>query len=73
MKDIKPLMLWAKANGEAKIVDRILVKLLPDLVKANQQVTADMLDHQSVIEIPIELYERMRSIAEDLVGQSYCA
>jgi hypothetical protein len=73
MKDIKPLMLWAKANGEAKIVDRILVKLLPDLIKANQQVTADMLDDQTVVEIPSDLYERMQSIAEDLVGQRYCA
>jgi hypothetical protein len=71
MKDIKPLMLWAKANGEAKIVDRILVKLLPELVKFRQELTADMLEHQSTVEVPAELYARIQSVAEALVGQQY--
>ena len=71
MKDVKPLLLWAKAHGEAKIIDRILVRLLPELIKMNQELTADMLDHQNIIEIPLALYDRIQQETEALVGQQY--
>lgn len=71
MKDIIPLIHWAKAHGEAKIADRILVKLLPELLQAKQQITAEMLETESVIQVPEALFERIQLLAEELVGQSY--
>jgi tRNA-dihydrouridine synthase len=71
MKDIIPLITWAKANGEAKIVDRIFVKLLPELLQANQLITTEMIETESVIHVPEALYQRIQSVAESLVGQQY--
>lgn len=34
-KNIKPVLDWANANGEAKITDRIFMKLLPYFLKEN--------------------------------------
>jgi hypothetical protein len=71
MRDIKPLMAWAKANSEAKIVDRILVKLLPVLVKNGLTLTIDQLETQERLEVSEELYAQIQAVTEALVGQPY--
>ena len=71
MKDIKPLMEWAKANSEAKIVDRIFVKLLPLFVKKELILTVAMLETQARLDVPIDVYDQIKMVAEELVGLSY--
>ena len=34
-KDVKPIFDWAKTNGDANIYDRILMKVMPQLLKEN--------------------------------------
>lgn len=71
MKNIKPLFDWAKANGESKIVDRILLKLLPELLKYNQKMTADMVENAEELLVEESLYILVKQTAENIVGDHY--
>jgi len=68
-KDIKPVFDWAKAHGETKIVDRILVKVLPELVQFEQKITVESLEIMTTVEIPETLYDRILTLAEEMVGR----
>ncbi len=68
MNDIKPVLIWAKANGESKIVDRILLKLLPALLKYNQKITAEMVENSVELFVDESLYDLVKKTAEELVG-----
>jgi len=70
-KDIKPILNWAVENGEAKIVDRISMKLLPHFLKHNLKLTEDIINSSSVFKVPVELYDLVKSMAEELVSSSY--
>jgi len=70
-KNIKPVLDWANANGEAKITDRIFMKLLPYFLKENLQITEKMVNSTQSIEISNELYELVCNMAEELVGSSF--
>ncbi|MDO9305512.1 MAG: hypothetical protein Q7T77_09275 [Sulfuricurvum sp.] len=71
MKNIKPLFDWAKANGESKIVDRILLKLLPELLKYDQKMTADMVENAEELLVEESLYILVKQTAENIVGDHY--
>lgn len=71
MQNVKPVFNWARAHGESRIVDRILLRLLPEMLKHDRKLTAEMVDGQECIEVPLELYERIKSTAEELVGKTY--
>ncbi len=72
MKDVKPIFTCAKANGEAKIVDRILVRILPELIKHGQKMTSDSIDQAVTLEVPNELYQHIRGVAQALTGLTCC-
>ncbi|BBP42302.1 hypothetical protein [Thiosulfativibrio zosterae] len=71
MKDIKPLLNWAIQNGESKIVDRILVKLLPEFLAVNQKITPEMIENSDEIVVPEKLYLLAKETAENLVSLPY--
>ena len=71
MKDLKPLLIWAKANGESKVIDRILIKTLPELIKQGYKITPADIDTHASIEIPTALFEQLQKHAEDIVGAAY--
>lgn len=71
MKNLKPLIVWVKQKGEAKIIDRILLKILPQLLEQNQKLTSEMLDQSSEVNVPESLYNLFVETAEQLVGESY--
>ena len=71
IKDIKPILNWAVANGEAKIIDRILMKLLPQFIKIGLKVTEKTINDSKILEVPSELYSLVQSTAEELVGSSF--
>ena len=71
MKDIKPLINWAKENGEDFTLLRLLIKSLPELVSFNVKTTTDWIENQQVFEIPDDLYQRLKVVAEALVGDIY--
>jgi hypothetical protein len=71
VKNIIPIFRWAEANGEAKIVDRILVKLLPEMLTHGQKLTTELINQTELVEVPIGLYQAVLNTAEELVGQSF--
>ena len=71
MKNVLPIFIWAKANGEAIIVDRILVKIVPQLLKNSIKITNDIVERSETLEVDILLYDLIKKTAENLVGSSY--
>lgn len=71
--DVKPIIDWAQANGEAKVVERLLVKLLPDLMEHDMQVTAQSFVESDTFDVPESLYKKIQTVAEELVGKDYSA
>ena len=71
MKDIKKIFEWAKEHGDAKIDDRILVSLLPILLKNNMKLTSTEIEASDSINVSDELYEIIKIKSEELVGSSY--
>lgn len=69
--DAKPIIEWAKAQGEARVVERLLVKLLPDLLEHDIEVTAESLNTLSRFDVPETLYNKIQITAEQIVGQTY--
>jgi uncharacterized protein YfeS len=69
--DIKPLFEWAVANGEAKIVDRILMKLMPQFLKEGHRVTSAKIEDLDSFEVSDELYSLVKEMAEEFVGDEY--
>lgn len=71
LKDVKPLFEWAVVNGDSKIIDRILVKTLPQLVKSGCELTTSSIENSSKVDVPSELYETIKLVTEELVGSSF--
>lgn len=70
MKDAKHIFNCAAECSEAMIVDRILIRVMPALVKHDQRLTADGIRAASQILVPDDLYAYIRCVAEDLVGRA---
>ncbi|MBN2866240.1 MAG: hypothetical protein JXK16_09560 [Thiotrichales bacterium] len=73
MKDLKPIYSWAVAHGESRIIDRILVRMLPELLKSEQKLTSQTLEQASTVMVSESLYAHFLNVAEELVGQAYQA
>lgn len=71
MKNLKAVVRWAKQNGEAKIIDRVLLKMLPKLLEKDEKLTSDMLDQQDEVWVEDILYDQFVAVAEELVGARY--
>ena len=69
MKDAKHIFSCAVAHSEAMIVDRILVRVLPALLKHDQRLTTDDIKAAEHIWVPDDLYAFIRGVAEELVGR----
>lgn len=69
MKDAKHIFSCAAACSEAMIVDRILIRVMPELMKYDRRLTADGIKAAREILVPADLYAYIRSVAEDLVGR----
>ena len=69
MKNAKHIFNCAIAYSEAMIVDRILVRVLPELVKYDRQLTAEGIKAADQILVPNDLYTYIRKVAEELVGR----
>jgi hypothetical protein len=70
-KDIKPLFLWAKEKGDANIYDRIIMKVLPQLLQENIQLTSDLVEESNEVLVSDELYSLLQIKTEELIGQKY--
>ena len=71
MENVKPLLEWVHENGEAKAVDRVLMKSLPELLKFGVKIKSNEIANFSEISIPEELFYKLSQIAENVVGKKY--
>lgn len=70
-KDLKPMFLWAKANGDANIYDRILVKVIPALLRENIHLSAHLIEEAEMVSVSNELYEVVVAKTEELLNMQY--
>ncbi len=70
-QDLKPLFLWAKERGDANIYDRILIKLIPELLKENIQLTTQIIDNSETIYVPSNIYDLAIVKVEELISIKY--
>ncbi len=68
--DIKPILNWAQQNGEAKIIDRVLLRLLPVFIKNEMKMTDEMIESCNEILVKEEIYKLIKKTVEELVGSS---
>lgn len=71
MKDIKPLFKWALQHGESKVVDRILIKLLPEFLSYDLKITPEFIGKSNEILVPESLYPTVKQAAEELVNLKF--
>ncbi len=69
--DAKELFLWVSKEGEAKAADRILIKIMPALIKEGIEVTAEDIKSMESFLVSEELFEAIKTVAEDVIGKSY--
>lgn len=69
--DIKPLFSWAVNNGEAKIIDRILVKLMPELLKQNIKIDQNILNDKNSFLVNESIYNKIKDVTEQLVDKKF--
>lgn len=72
MKDAKHIFTHAKSIGESKIVDRILVRVLPELIKYDKKITSTTIEESEELLVPDELYSYIRDVARELTGVDCC-
>jgi hypothetical protein len=70
-KDVKPIFDWAKTNGDANIYDRILMKVMPQLLKENIKITSNSIKESSTIEVSSELYDLIKDKAQELINKNF--
>lgn len=70
-KDIKPIFQWANQYGDANINDRILVKIIPQLLKNKINLTDEIINTSDTIEVNIDIYDLIQLKAQELVGDTY--
>jgi hypothetical protein len=67
-KEIKPIFDWANKIGDANINNRILAKVMPALIQAKITLTDNMINENTKIEVPQNIYNIIKSSAENLLG-----
>lgn len=70
-KDVKPIFDWAKTNGDANIYDRILMKVMPQLLKENIKITSNTINESVTIEVSSELYNLIKDKAQELINKKF--
>ena len=70
-KDVKPIFDWAKTNGDANIYDRILMKVMPQLLKENIKITSNTINESVIIEVSSELYNLIKDKAQELINKNF--
>jgi hypothetical protein len=70
-KDVKPIFDWAKTNGDANIYDRILMKVMPQLLKENIKITSNTINESVTIEVSSELYNLIKDKAQELINKNF--
>ncbi|MCA9735027.1 MAG: hypothetical protein H6696_07235 [Deferribacteres bacterium] len=67
LKDARPIFLWAQEHGDTRIVERILVRVLPILIERKIELTVDQIESEQTLFLPVDLVNSINSAANELV------
>ncbi|MEA1892044.1 MAG: hypothetical protein U9N33_04955 [Campylobacterota bacterium] len=70
-RNVIPVFRWASANADATVVDRILVKILPEILNSSKNITRELIESSQIIEVDLSLYDLIKKTAEGIVGSSF--
>jgi hypothetical protein len=70
-KDIKELCDWAKEHGDAAICDRVLVKIMPQLLKEESYLTKEEIQNAKTLKVSETLYAMALENLEKMTGVKY--
>lgn len=71
MNDLIPIFKWANEHGDANINDRIIIKVIPQLLKKNISLTHEIIESSETINVSQEIYDLVLKVSQELVGSSY--
>ena len=67
MRDASEIFQWAKERGDANVIDRIIVKILPSLLANNITLSSSMIENAQQIMVSDGLYEMINETAKNLI------
>lgn len=70
-KNIIPIFRWAVANGEAIAIDRVLIRIMPQLLNSGVKLTSKGIESSEDIEVDEAVYSLIKETTEEIVGSSY--
>lgn len=70
-KDIKPLLKWAFNEGEAKIIDRVLLKLMPQILESKLVITQKDIQDAENFFVSQSLYNDFEEVTQQIVGKKF--
>lgn len=70
-KDITVVFNWANTLGDANINNRILAKVMPEMIKEKIKITDTMIKSGELIEVSEDTFELIKKSAESLLDATY--
>ena len=70
-KNIIPIFRWAVANAEAIVIDRVLIRIMPQLLNSGVKLTSKGIESSEDIEVDEAVYSLIKETTEEIVGSSY--
>lgn len=68
LTDAKPVFMWAREHGDTRIIERILVKILPSLIEQNLRLTVEQVETVKTLMLPADLVKMISKVAKELTG-----
>lgn len=68
MRDVKPVFAWARAHGDSKIVDRVIIRLLPQLQAHGLYLSEAQVEADDQTMVPDPVYDLVKETAEALIA-----
>lgn len=73
MKNALDIFEWAQQSGDANITDRILVKILPELLRQKKLISSQMIQNKEEIIVDEVLYDMIKEAAQKLIDSDVMA
>jgi len=70
-KNVIPVFRWASACADATVIDRILLKIVPQILNSSKNITREIVESNQVMEVDTTLYNLIKKTAENIVGSSF--
>lgn len=69
--DAKPIFLWAKEHGDPRIIERILVRVLPLMIERDVKLTVEQIESARTLPLPVDLANMISAVAKELIEKDH--